>query len=124
MDYKERFLGFIKLWKGQDGEEGWRSKAFSFVRNTQGLYQAICKEAMDSAPFDSDSDYSEEELADFYEKVMTRLDFAKKMLECLVQDYELYITDKDDAIGGALTTNEGPEDSKMVLWLQATFVAD
>lgn len=84
----------------------------------------MCKEAMNSALFDSDNDSSAEELAGFYEKVMTRFDFAKKMLECLAQDYELIITDNDNAIGGTLTTNEDPEVSKMMLWLPATFVAD
>lgn len=120
MDYEQEFLGRIEKWGSN-----WRDEAWKFAHSSQGLYSAMCKEAVNGSPFDSDSGYEPEDLAVIYDKVMRNLDYAKSCLNWLMTNYELVITDNDHMVSGAITTAEGEDDDeKMLLRICGTYVAD
>ena len=120
MDHKEYFLSCIQRWGSN-----WRDEAYKYAHNRQGLYSAMCKEAVNGSPFDSDSGYEPEDLAGIYDKVMRNFDYAKSCLNWLMDNYELVITDNDHMVSGAIMTAEGEDDDeKMLLRICGTYVAD
>ena len=120
MDHKEYFLSCIQRWGSN-----WRDEAYKFAHSWQGLYSAMCKEAVNGSPFDSDRGYEPEDLAGIYDKVMRNLDYAKSCLNWLMDNYDLVITDNDHMVSGAISTAEGEDgDEKMQLRICGTYVAD